>query len=176
VTVPVPEPAFVTLSVNAGWKVAVTPRAPLIVTTHEPVPVQSPDQPVKTEPAEGEAVSVTVAPSPRDALHVAPHAMPPMSDVTVPVPVPAFVTVSVWRSPNVAETLRAWLMVTMQVVLEPEQSPVQPAKPEPELAAAVSVTRVPLEYVALHVAPQLTPPTSDVTVPAPVPVVATSSG
>ena len=42
--------------------VAVAERAALIVTTHTPVPVQSPLQPVKVEPAAGVAVRVTTVP------------------------------------------------------------------------------------------------------------------
>ena len=43
--------------------VAVTEVAPVIVTVHDPVPVQvSPDQPVNTEPEVAAAVSVTEVP------------------------------------------------------------------------------------------------------------------
>jgi hypothetical protein len=66
--------------------------------------------------------------------------------------------------------------VTTQVVLVPEQSPDQPLKAKPPEAVAVSVTSVPSVYVALHVTPQLIPPTFDVTVPVPDPTVPTSSG
>jgi hypothetical protein len=44
---------------------------------------------------------------------------------------------------KLAVTLRAALMLTVQVLLVPEQAPDQPAKVEPEAAAAVSVTLVP---------------------------------
>jgi hypothetical protein len=66
-------------------------------------------------------------------------------------------------------------MVTMHVVFAPEQSPDHPLNAEPPDAVAVSVTSVPAEYVALHVAPQLMPPTFEVTVPVPDPIVPTSS-
>jgi hypothetical protein len=61
VTVPAPSPLFVTLSVNCcSVNVAVTLRAAVITTVHVPVPVQPPpDQPVKLEPVDGDAVSVT---------------------------------------------------------------------------------------------------------------------
>ena len=39
--------------------VAVTLLAVVIDTVHEPVPVQAPDQPVKVEPVDGDAVRVT---------------------------------------------------------------------------------------------------------------------
>ena len=66
VTEPTPVPAVVTesgyvLSVN----VAVTDVVEVIVTVHVPVPLQPPPlQPLKTEPADGAAVSVTAVPWP----------------------------------------------------------------------------------------------------------------
>ena len=146
------------------------------MTVHAPVPEQSPDQPVKIDPVEAEAVSVTAVPCAIEALHVAPQLIPPTSDVTVPVPAPAFVTVSVWGTPKVATTSRAWLIVTVHVVLVPEQSPLQPTKFDPEPGDAVRVTTVPSANVALQVAPQLIPPTLEVTVPVPAPPTPTLSG
>jgi len=149
----------------------------LIVTVHVLVPEQSPDQPVKEEPEEEAAVSVTRVPSAKLALQVAPQLMPAKSEVTVPVPAPAFETVSSHvGGPKRAVTLRAWVIVTTQVVLVPEQSPDHPLKFELPEAVAVSVTSVPSAYVALQVAPQLMPPTFEVTVPVPEPPVPTSSG
>ena len=78
--------------------------------------------------------------------------------------------------PKSAVTSRAWLIVTAQVVLVPEQSPDQPLNAEPPEGVAVSVTSVPSAYVALQVAPQLMPPTFEVTAPVPDPLVPTSSG
>jgi hypothetical protein len=64
VTVPLPLPDLAAVSVKAGWNVAVTARAWLMVTWHVPVPVQpSPLQPVKAEPAPAAAVSVTSVPA-----------------------------------------------------------------------------------------------------------------
>ena len=57
----------------------------------------------------------------------------------------------------------------------PVHAPVQPANVEPEPAAAVSVTCVPLAKLALHVEPQLMPAGLLVTVPVPVPASATVS-
>ena len=66
-------------------------------------------------------------------------------DVTVPLPVPALVTVSVCITRlNVAVTLWAWLMVTWHVLPEPEQAPLHPPNTDPLDAVAVSVTTVPL--------------------------------
>ena len=74
-------------------KVAVTAFAPLIVTEHVPVPLQAPLQPAKNEPpAAAVAVRVTVVPCANVAEHVAPQLIPAGVLVTVPEPVPDFVT------------------------------------------------------------------------------------
>src|SRR5437016_3681154 len=62
VTVPLPVPASLTVRVKVcRSKVAVTVVALVKVTVHEPVPVQPPLQPVKTDPGAGGAVKVTAA-------------------------------------------------------------------------------------------------------------------
>lgn len=68
--------------------------------------------------------------------------MPAGDDVTVPAPLPLFVTVRVRISWNVAFTLRAWDIVTEHVPLGFVHAPDQPVKTEPLAAAAVSVTDV----------------------------------
>ena len=73
--------------------VAVTERAAVIVTVHVLVPVQAPLQPAKLEPALGAAVSVTVVPA-KLSEQSAPQLIPGGELVTVPAPVPVFVTVS----------------------------------------------------------------------------------
>jgi hypothetical protein len=76
--------------------VAVTDVAAFTVTVQEPVPEQPPPlQPVNVEPAAGVAVRVTAVPFVNEAEHVAPHEMPAGALVTVPVPAPALLTVSV---------------------------------------------------------------------------------
>jgi hypothetical protein len=97
VTVPLPAPAVVTVSAKDDcMKVAVMEVAALTVTVQEPVPEQPPPlQPVNVEPAAGVAVRVTAVPFVNEAEHVAPHEMPAGALVTVPVPAPALLTVSV---------------------------------------------------------------------------------
>jgi hypothetical protein len=70
---------------------------------------------------------------------------PAAPSVTPPVPRPATVTFIVWAGggSKVAVTLRAWSMVTWQVVSVPAQSTDQPAKVEGAVAVAVRVTIVP---------------------------------
>jgi hypothetical protein len=46
-------------TVGAAAKVAVTSCGPSIITTHVPVPLHAPPQPVKMEPFVGTALSVT---------------------------------------------------------------------------------------------------------------------
>jgi len=77
-------------------KVAVTVVAAETVTTHDPVPEHPPPfQPVKVEPVAGVAVSVTALPLAKLAEQVTPQLMPAGELVTVPLPVPAGVTVRV---------------------------------------------------------------------------------
>jgi hypothetical protein len=75
---------------------------------------------------------------------------------------------------NVAVTEVLAVRFTVQAAM-PLQAPDQPAKVEPELGAAVSVTDVPLAKPALHVVPQLIPEGSLVMVPVPVPASCTAS-
>jgi uncharacterized RmlC-like cupin family protein len=140
------------------------------------VPVQAPDQPTNLDPRETVAVRVTVVPEPNDAEQVDPQLIPVGDDVTVPDPVPVFDTLNKKdEGPKFAVTVRAWDMVTLQVVFVPVQAPDQPANREPELAVAVRVTTVPEPNAAEQVDPQLIPVGDDVTVPDPVPVFDTVS-
>jgi hypothetical protein len=74
---------------------------------------------------------------------------------------------------NVAVTLRAWVIDTVQVP-KPLQAPDQPPNVEPPPATAVSTTDWPLTYGSEQSAPQLTPAGLEVTVPVPVPFRVTS--
>ena len=75
---------------------------------------------------------------------------------------------------NSAVTVAAALRVTTHVLV-PLQAPVQPANVDPDAAAAVSVTCVPLAKFELHVLGQLIPEGLLVTVPEPEPDVVTVS-
>ncbi len=67
-----------------------------IVTTHCPVPEHPPpDQPVKTEPWEGVAVSVTTVLPSKVVLQVDPQLIPEGEEVTVPEPDPVLFAVRV---------------------------------------------------------------------------------
>jgi hypothetical protein len=127
--------------------VAVTVRAAVIATVQVAVPVQAPLQPANTEPAAGAAVSVTDAPLLNAKLHSVPQLIPAGDEVTVPVPLPARVTVAVNVVVpdvlNVAVTARATVIETVHVLV-PVQAPLQPANVDPPAAAAVSVTDAPL--------------------------------
>jgi len=73
--------------------------------------------------------------------------MPPMFDVTVPEPLPAFVTLSVKfvvELLNEAVTARAAVIDTVHDVAVPLHAPLQPPNVDPLAAVAVSVTEVPL--------------------------------
>ena len=98
-TVPVPAPALVTVSVKGPppevVNVAVTDRAWVIDTTHEPEPVHAPDQAENVEPLAGAAVKVTDAPAVYAWEQSEPQLMPAGELVTVPAPVPALATVKV---------------------------------------------------------------------------------
>ena len=177
VTVPAPAPVLETVNVkDCDVKVAVTVAAALIPTVHVRLPPQPPPlQPVKVEPAAGVAVKVTKEPAANEAEHVLPQEMPAGALLTVPVPVPDLLTVSVadcsWK---VALTKLAALIVTMQPPL-PEQPPLHPVKPEPASGVMVKVTTVPLANEAEHVAPQEMPAGELVMVPVPVPDLPTVS-
>ena len=75
--------------------VDVTAWGALIVITHDVSPLQSPDQPLKSEPLESCGVSVTAVPYGKSAEHVAVQSMPDGLLVTEAPPVPANVTVNV---------------------------------------------------------------------------------
>ena len=100
--------------------------------------VAQPVKPANVEPAVGAAVSVTVESFGKSRMHTAPQFRPAGALVTVPPPVPVFVTVSVGLSTNVAVTVFAASIVTVHVSAVPvHPPPVKPANVEPAPPAAV---------------------------------------
>jgi hypothetical protein len=120
VTLPVPEPARVTVSVSAlvsRLKVAMTVVLLATSTVHFPVPVHAPDHPAKDDPDAGEAVSVMLVFSLKVALHVEPQLMPTGTLTTVPAPVPESDTfsfaVEVGETPKPPQPHSAAIKVTI---------------------------------------------------------------
>ena len=154
-------------------KLAVMLLAAFIVTTHDPVPVQVPPQPVKLEPLAGVALKVTLEALLKVAVQVVPQLMPAGLLEMVPVPVPFFVRLSANVEDTavlkVAVTDFAAFTVTVQVKVVPVQAPPQAAKLEPPLADAVNVRLEPPLKVAVQVAPQSIPAGLLETEPVPVP-------
>ncbi len=81
--------------VDAALEVAPTERAALIVTVQAPVPVQALLQPPKVDPDAGVALRVT-APEAYDCEQSVPQLIPAGEEETVPLPVPALLTVRVY--------------------------------------------------------------------------------
>jgi hypothetical protein len=106
---------------------------------------------------------------------VLPQVIPAGTLVTVPLPVPALLTVRKTSGWNVAVTLVAAESVTVQVPVPLHPPPLQPANVEPEAAAAAKVTLAPLVKPTEQAVPQLMPVGLLVTVPLPVPAGVTVS-
>src|ERR1700722_9266710 len=181
VTAPAPVPTLFTVSWMGAivLKVAVTDVAAFREMVQVVlVPLQPPDHAAKLEPDLAAAVSLIDVPGVNSAAHVLPQLTPEGLLVTVPAPLPAFVTVS-WIGEavvlKVAVTVVAAFKETVQVALVPLQLPDHPANLEPDLAVAVSLIDVPGVNFAAHVLPQLTPEGLLVTVPAPLPALFTVS-
>ena len=114
-----------------------------------PVPLL---QPVKVDPIFAIAVSVTADPAAKLEAQMAPQLIPAGTDITVPVPVPAGVTVSIGLSgmtvkvPTVLELTVKLLITQVPVPVQMAASPVpplHPAKNDPGSGAAAIVTEVP---------------------------------
>lgn len=139
------------------------------------VPEHAPDQPPNVLPEVGAAVRVTLWPAVKEAEQVAPQLMPDGLLVTVPLPV--LVTVSTYvgcdDKPNVAVTLLAASIVTLQVPVPLQPPPLQPVNVLPEPGLAVKVTPAPAVKDSEQSVGQLMP--VPVTVPLPSPAVPTES-
>src|SRR5213592_1555817 len=97
--VTVPEPARVTVSGTKTSNVAVQALSAFRVTVPS-AQSGSPLQPAKTEPGAGIAVKLTTAPNGNRAEQLSLQSSPAGSLVTVPLPVPAFVSPAVAKSPS----------------------------------------------------------------------------
>ena len=171
-TVPVLLPAFTTVSGYVlSVKVAVTAVAAATVVVQGPVPVHPPpDQPVNDALAAGVAVRITDWPTLNAAPWVAqvvPQLRPVGFDTTVPVPLPALLTVSVYVTRlKRATTLAAALTVRLHSPV-PLHEPVHPANTEFAPATAVSTIGVPARTVSVQSTPQSMPAGIEVTLPTP---------
>src|SRR5438552_4135686 len=96
------------------------------------------------EPPEAAAVSVTATRLATLAIQLAPHVIPAGVLVTVPLPVPALLTVRATVGVKVAVTVVAAVRVTLHTPVPVQPPPLQPVKTEPLAGVAVSVTTVPL--------------------------------
>ncbi len=135
-------------------------------------------QPPNVDPMLGAAVRVTDVPAAKAAEQVLPQLMPAGALVTVPVPVPALLTVNVLVPSGALKfAVTVWLpfIVTVQGPVPLQPPPLQPVKIAPPAVVAVNVTKLPAGKLAEHTAPQLIPAGVLVTVPlaAPVPVLLT---
>ncbi len=143
------------------------------------MPLQPPLQPAKVDPPVAVAVSMTELPLVKFALQVPPQLIPAGALLTVPVPVPALVTVSeavLGGAVKVAVTVWLLFNTTVQAPTPLQPPPLQPVKVEPPVAVAASVTEVPGAKFAVQVAVQpLMPAGALLTVPAPVPLFTTVS-
>ena len=123
---------------------AVTAVAAIIVTLQAPVPEHAPLQPLNTWPAAGVAARLTAVPEANAAEQVAPQLIPEGALETEPVPVPARVVVRVKRGTKFAAIDVFAFIVTVHVPVPAHAPPLHPVNTDPAVAAAVSVTEVPL--------------------------------
>ena len=168
-------PAVCVGSLNACENVAVTDSTPDIVTSQVvEVSLLAPPHRLKTAALPADAVSVTVSPLVKLALHVGGQLIPGGALVTAPAAEPPTTTVSEKLcSANVAVTAVTAVTVITQVPVPLHPPPLQPVNTEPGASVAISVTAVPLTKLAVQVAPQSIPVGLLVTVPAPGPAVVT---
>jgi len=145
----------------------------VLVLEHPP-----PLQPVKEEPADGEAVKVTTVSLLKADEQIVPQVIPAGLLVTVPLPFPVLLTESMDEVLEVksAITDAAAVMVTVQLPVPEHPPPLQPAKVESqEDESAAKVTTVLGGKAEVHAAPQATPGGSLITVPMPAPTLLTES-
>ena len=134
VTVPEPEPAFVTVKLNCAVKIASTAIGEVpTVKLHAPLPEHWPPQFLNTEPAAADWDKVTTVPLAKVKLQVPGQLIPAGELVTVPLPLPGRLTVTSACAAKVAPTESGEVpMITMHVVVAwPAQAPLQLTNVEP---------------------------------------------
>jgi hypothetical protein len=94
-----------------------------------------------------------------------PQLNPDGFEVTKPEPVPAIATLKLGLGMKWAVTVRAALMVTSHVVVEPEHAPVQFKNADPAPGVAVNLITEFVANAAMHDVPQLIPEGSEFTEP-----------
>ena len=161
--------------------VAVTDCALVTSTVHVPVAGQPPpDHPVKVELASAAAVNITDVPELNEAVQIEPQLTPDGELLTLPVPVPAFVTVTgnvaATEVVKVTVTAVAAATATVQVLPDVLPHPVQLVNVDPVSGVAVRTTDVPDPTLNEQVVPQLMPAGELTTVPVPEPARVTVSG
>jgi hypothetical protein len=114
---------------------------PVIVTL--PVAVQLPDQPANVEPEAAIAVKVTELPLLSVVEQELPQLIPVGLLVTVPVPVPARFTESVYVLMTLKTAVQFMLAFIVTLPSLQSASPDQVAKVEPVAGAAVNFTTLP---------------------------------
>jgi hypothetical protein len=142
-------PKFRTLgdrrTTGTAVNVAVTLWLAIILMIQELLPVQLPLQPTNFDPTPGDAINVTEVPLLKFPVQVEGQLIPTGLLVTVPLPVPARVTLrgKVGLLKVAVTDLLAVMLNEQEPV--PVQAPLQPAKVDPAAGDAVRVTIVPLE-------------------------------
>lgn len=140
----------------------------------QPVPLQ----PVKVIPASGVADSVMVVPPGSGAeTQVVPQAMPPVEEVTRPVPFPVLITVTVGDATGplkVALSMSGLLIVSVQGPVPAQLPPIHPPNVCPVSGTAVRVMVVPVVNDPAQLCGVQTSPVGlEVMVPLPVPSMVT---
>ena len=133
------------------------------------MPEQAPPQPVKAEFCDGVAAKLTMESDANTLEHDVVQLTPLGELVTVPVPLPAKVTLRVTPGTNVAPTVVSEFTVKVHGPVPTHPDPLHPANEEPWAAAADRVTFEPPLNDAEHNDPQSIPAGLLLMVPEPLP-------
>lgn len=130
---------------------------------------------MKLEPLLGVAVNVTWVPASQLCAQTPGQEISPSPLVIVPVPEPVAATVRPGAKANVAVTVWSESIVTVQGPVPEQLPPLQPVKAESSAGVAVRVTLAPAPSGTEHALGHEIESSALVTVPEPVPAVATVS-